>query len=151
MSRPSILFHDAETRGSDGSEPRRRNHRQVLDAAPVSLGILYGSYARGETTPHSDIDLAVEFEDSLSSVELTRARLGLIEKLVTELGTNEIDVVPLSRVHGELLQEILADGVLIHGSPKALEQYQQQSVEVTNRRDRIEEFDSLLTELERVV
>jgi hypothetical protein len=71
--------------------------------------------------------------------------------LVTELGTNEIDVVPLSRVHGELLQEILADGVLIHGSPKAIEQYQEQSVEVTNRRDRIEEFDSLLTELERVV
>lgn len=124
---------------------------QVLDEAPVNLAILYGSYARGDTTTKSDIDLAVEFEESLSSIERTRARLGLIERLTTELETDEIDVTPLSQVSIELLQEILADGILIYGSPADLERYYDQSVEGSSHRDRIAEFDDLLGELERVV
>lgn len=124
---------------------------RVLDEAPVSLAILYGSHARGDETPNSDIDLAVEFEPSLSSTELTRARLGLIERLTTELETDEIDVLPLSRVHAELLDEITADGVLIYGSSADLERYDAPSVEGPNRQDRLAEFDDLLAELERVV
>ena len=124
---------------------------QVLDEAPVNLGILYGSRARGETTPNSDIDLAIEFEESLSSTELTQTRLGLIERLTTELETDEIDVVPISRVPTELLEAILADGVLLYGSPENLDKYRRQASEVTRRRDRIAEFDALLSELERVV
>lgn len=124
---------------------------QVLDDAPVSLGVLYGSYARGDVTPKSDVDIAVEFDESLSSTELTRARLGLIERLTTELKTNDIDVVPLSRVHAELLEEILADGVLIYGSAADLDRYKGRSAEETSRRNRIDEFDDLLADLERVV
>lgn len=124
---------------------------QILDEAPVTLAILYGSHARGDTTPNSDIDFAVEFEQSLSSTELTRARLGLIERLSIELETDEIDVVPLSRAHAELVEEILADGVLIYGASADLDRYDGQSVEGTSRRDRIAEFDDLLAELERVV
>lgn len=124
---------------------------QVLDETPVNLAILYGSYARGDTTTKSDIDLAVEFEESLSSIERTRARLGLIERLTTELETDEIDVTPLAQVSTELLQEILADGILIYGSPADLERYYDQSVEGSSHRDRIAEFDDLLGELERVV
>ena len=124
---------------------------RVLDEGPVTLAILYGSYARGDTTAKSDIDLAVEFEESLSSIERTRARLGLIERLTTELETDEIDVTPLSRVSTELLQEILADGILVYGASANLEPYYGQSVEEENHRDRIAEFDDLLGELERVV
>ena len=40
---------------------------RVLDEAPVNLAVLYGSAARGDVTTRSDIDLAVEFEKSLSS------------------------------------------------------------------------------------
>lgn len=124
---------------------------QVLDEAPVTLAVLYGSYARGDATAKSDIDLAVEFEESLSSVERTRGRLSLIERLTTELGTDGIDVTPISRVSTEFLEEIRADGILIYGSPAELERYYGQSVERSNHRDRIAEFDDLLGELERVV
>lgn len=120
---------------------------RVLDEAPVTLAVLYGSYARGDTTARSDIDLAVEFKGTLPSVDQTRARLGLIERLTTELETDEIDAVPLSRVPTELLE----DGILIRGSMADLERYIEHVGETTSHRDRLTEFDDLLTELERVV
>lgn len=124
---------------------------QVLDDAPVTLGVLYGSHARGDSTPDSDIDLAVEFEESLSSGERTRERLGLIERLTMQLETDDVDVVPLPRVSAELLEEIIADGVLVYGSLTDLKRYDGQSVERTSSQDRIAQFDDVLTELERIV
>lgn len=124
---------------------------QVLDEAPVSLGVLYGSHARGDATPNSDVDLAVEFEDSLSSAQLTRARLGLIERLTSELETDDVDVIPLSRAHADLLDEILLDGILIYGSPTDLDRYDARSDEGKDRRNPMAEFDDLLAELKRVV
>lgn len=123
----------------------------VLGETPATLAILYGSYARGDTTATSDIDLAVAFEESLSSVERTHARLRLIERLTTGLETDDIDVVPLSQVSTELREEILTDGILIYGSPSDLDQYSGQSAEETSHQDRLAEFDELLAELERVV
>lgn len=48
--------------------------RSVLEEAPVTLAVLYGSHARGEARPGSDVDVAVSFRESLSSVECTRTR-----------------------------------------------------------------------------
>jgi predicted nucleotidyltransferase len=99
---------------------------RILERVPVTLGVLYGSHAQGEATGGSDIDLAVAFDESLSSVERTRARLELIEQLSTGLETDDVDVVPLSDAPSELLEEILTDGVLIYGSMTDLEPYQGQ-------------------------
>ena len=124
---------------------------RILDEVPVTLGVLYGSHARGDATGRSDIDLAVAFDESLSSVERTRARLGLIEQLSTELGTNDVDVVPFSQVPAELLEEVLIDGVLIHGLMEDLESYQPAPSTPSSHKDRLAAFDDILEELERVV
>jgi predicted nucleotidyltransferase len=124
---------------------------RILERAPVTLCILYGSHARGEPTGRSDIDLAVAFDESLSSVERTRARLGLIEQLSTELGTDDVDVVPLSDASSPLLEEILTDGVLIYGSMTDLEPYRGQTPSPSTRQDRLATFDDVLEELDRVV
>jgi predicted nucleotidyltransferase len=124
---------------------------RTLERAPVTLCILYGSHARGEADGRSDIDLAVAFDESLSSVERTRARLGLIEQLSTELGTNDVDVVPLSEAPSELVAEILTDGVLIYGSMTDLEPYRGQTPPPSTRQDRLAAFDDVLEELDRVV
>lgn len=124
---------------------------RVLEQAPVTLGILYGSHARGEATPRSDIDLAVEFDRSLASVERTRARLSLIERLSAELDTDDVDVVPLSRAPDELLETILTDGVLVIGSLADVEAYRRQPSVPPDRQDRLAAFDAVLDELERVV
>jgi predicted nucleotidyltransferase len=124
---------------------------RILERAPVTLGVLYGSHARSEADGRSDIDLAVAFDESLSSVERTRARLGLIEQLSTELGTNHVDVVPLSDAPNELLEEILTDGVLIYGSLTDLEPYRGKTPPPSTRQDRLAAFDDVLEELDRVV
>jgi predicted nucleotidyltransferase len=119
---------------------------EIVTDAPVSVAVLYGSYARGEQHLESDIDVAVEFDKSLSSTEQTRARLALIERLGTALGTDDVDVTPLSKASVELKREILEDGICLYGSvdedvPEA----------TTNHDERLADFDELLAELERVV
>ncbi|MFB9808020.1 nucleotidyltransferase family protein [Haladaptatus pallidirubidus] len=124
---------------------------EVIDETPATLTILYGSYARGDATVTSDIDLAVEFGESLSSSERTQARLDLVERLTTKLNTDAIDVVPLSQVPPALLEEILTDGILIYGSPIDVERYSDQTVKTTSHQERLAEFDDLLADLEQVV
>lgn len=48
--------------------------RSVLEEAPVTLAVLYGSRTRGEARSGSDVDVAVSFREPLSSVERTRTR-----------------------------------------------------------------------------
>jgi predicted nucleotidyltransferase len=123
----------------------------VLVDTPVSVAVLYGSHARGEATEHSDIDLAVVFDETLSSVEKTRARLALIERLSVSLGTNAVDVTPLIRAPQSLQREIYRDVILLYGSEKSLPAIGE---DVHNRRthtDRMAEFDDVLTDIERIV
>ena len=120
----------------------------ILDGAPVERAVLYGSHARDEATQSSDIDLAVEFDESLSSDERTRARLALIERLSTVLGTDDVDVVPLSQVSDELEREIFADGICLYGS---FDDPDGRSATTRTHDERLDDFDELLAELERVV
>jgi len=123
--------------------------KRTLSEFPVAVGILYGSHARGDATKESDIDLAVEFVPGLSSVERTRARLGIIERLSRRLENDAIDVVPLSRVSPELGRAIQADGIVILGSSEAVPPFE--GTELETRADRLEAFDEVLADIERVV
>jgi predicted nucleotidyltransferase len=90
-------------------------HR-VLDAAPVSLGVLYGSVARGDSHRRSDIDIAVAFEGTDDPADGARERLALIDDLSAALGTDDVDVVPIAAAPAELRRSIRRDGVLVYGS-----------------------------------
>lgn len=120
---------------------------ETVEDAPVTAAVLYGSHARGEATPGSDVDLAVQFDESLSSEERTRARLALIERLSTALGTDAVDVVPLSGASDDLKRDIFVDGIRLYG------RVDERPVGETARDhdERLADFDDLLAELERVV
>jgi len=92
---------------------------EVLDAlrselarrADVELAIVFGSFARGESGPTSDVDLAVAGPDV--------DRLALAAELALLLG-REVDVVSLDTDDIVLLGEIIRDGRVIHeGRPGA--------------------------------
>jgi predicted nucleotidyltransferase len=119
---------------------------EIVSDAPVTAAVLYGSYARGEEGSTSDIDIAVEFDESLSSTERTRARLALIERLGTALGTGDVDVTPLSKASADLKREIFEDGICLYGSVD-----ENLPEETTSHDERLADFDELLAELERVV
>jgi predicted nucleotidyltransferase len=137
-------FADADVRTLDTESIER-----VVDDAPVTLAILYGSHARGTATSRSDVDLAVSFEESLSSVERTRARLSLIEQLTVALDTDDVDVIPLRRAPPELRRVIDTDGIVLSGSADDLDMGE--SEERSTHADRLAAFDELLADIERVV
>ena len=123
----------------------------VLDDAPVTVGVLYGSYARGDQHGRSDVDVAVGFETSMTPTERTRARLSLIARLSADLGTDDVDVVPLSGVSPEVLDEIREDGILVYGSPEDVDRFVDTAAATCDRGEALRTFDDVLDELGRVV
>lgn len=121
----------------------------VLEEVPVERGVLFGSYARGDERTTSDIDLAVAFDESLPSIERTRVRLQVIERVSAVLGLDSVDVIPLSDAPSELRREINEDGIAIYGPPTELET--SDDVPESDHAERIERFDEVVADLERVV
>lgn len=122
---------------------------EALEDAPVESCVLFGSYARRDERGTSDVDLAVEFDDSLASTERTKARLTLIERVSTRLGIDSVDVIPIADVSPELRREILEDGVLIYGTAPDLAT--ESTDEASDHDETMARFDDLISDLERVV
>ncbi|WP_436912143.1 type VII toxin-antitoxin system MntA family adenylyltransferase antitoxin [Halosimplex marinum] len=124
--------------------------RRVLDAAPVSVGVLYGSVARGDAHGRSDIDLGVAFEDVPSPSERTRERLSLIDALSAALGTDDVDVVPITDSPPELRRSIRRDGVVVYGSlDRARDLLATPDSEADDAP--LDSFDKILRDIERAV
>jgi predicted nucleotidyltransferase len=92
--------------------------RSVLDAHPVSVGYVFGSLARGEAHQHSDIDVAVAFEQDAETNPSERV-LSLGADLALELGTDDIDVVDLRRTSPKVARSVLSHGVRLVGTAEA--------------------------------
>lgn len=80
---------------------------EILDA------YLFGSQARGDAGALSDIDIAVFIEEDLAEPGPYGYDAELITDLMTELGTNHIDVVLLNRAPPLLYHRVLRDGKLL--------------------------------------
>ena len=83
--------------------------KRVLSADPrVRLGYLYGSAARGEDGPKSDLDVAVWLVPSPSPDDEAR----LLEALEVAAGRT-VDLVLLDEAPPLLAREVLADGIVL--------------------------------------
>ncbi len=83
-----------------------RERRPELDSLGVRSLDLFGSVARGEERPDSDIDILVEFSRPVGLFDLTRVRVRLEEIL-----GRRVDLVPRdglkSRIRDEVLRECI--------------------------------------------
>ncbi len=68
---------------------RLRAHEQELKAAGVMHLLIFGSVARGEASPHSDVDLMGEFD---TSKELTLLDLSGLEVFLSEILRARVDL-----------------------------------------------------------
>ena len=80
---------------------------EILDA------YLFGSQARGDAGALSDIDVAVFIDEDLTEPGPYGYDAELITDLMTELGTNDIDVVLLNQAPPLLYHRVLRDGKLL--------------------------------------
>ena len=74
---------------------------------------LFGSHARGEARPDSDIDVAVYIDEALADDGHWGYRAELTTELMVALGSNEIDVVVLNKAPILLYHRVLRDGVRV--------------------------------------
>lgn len=78
----------------------------------VAAVYLFGSVARGEPRPGSDLDVAVLFEPPPERGTFDSLRLDLRAELESDLG-REIDLVVLNHAPPDLTHRVLRDSVLI--------------------------------------
>jgi predicted nucleotidyltransferase len=87
-------------------------------ARPIACAYLYGSAARGEARPGSDIDVAVLLREAPSGT-LEGLGLDIAGEIERRVG-KPVDMVVLNRASPDLVHRVLRDGVLVHESdPRA--------------------------------
>jgi predicted nucleotidyltransferase len=116
----------------------------LLSAFPNAWAIyVYGSFARGDHSPKSDIDLALLLPPDEKIDEL----LSIISDVSTRVH-REVDLVDLRKVSDVLRREILAEGRILHVSQPdrvlewegtAISRYQRYREEVS---DLLKDFQS---------
>ena len=74
---------------------------------------LFGSHARAEAQPHSDVDIAVFVDGGQLEVGAFGYEAELTADLMRELGQNQIDLVVLNRAPPLLYHRVLRDGIRI--------------------------------------
>lgn len=99
-----------ETHGILTLEQIKTTCAQVFDGREISYCYLFGSYAKGKATAHSDVDLLV-------STPISGMRFyDLVEELREKL-CKQVDVLNQEQLKDNLplVEEILKDGVKIYG------------------------------------
>jgi uncharacterized protein len=81
----------------------RLDSELVKDYKVQRIG-LFGSYARSEQRPESDIDLLVAFADGADLFDLARLKYLLEDRL-----GHRVDIVPERALRNELKKSVLAD------------------------------------------
>jgi predicted nucleotidyltransferase len=82
----------------------------VAERYGVEKVYLFGSYARGEAKPNSDIDLCIESGKIRTLFQLSGFCVDAQEGL-----DSKVDVVEIQGVYDEIKEEIEKDKVLIYG------------------------------------
>jgi predicted nucleotidyltransferase len=86
--------------------------RSMLPYNPVRIGI-FGSTARGEDTPESDVDILYQLKNAVGLFNLVRIRDDLEQKL-----DRKVDLVSEQFVHPRMKPSIINDLKIIYSSER---------------------------------
>lgn len=98
----------------EANDATRLDHQlvQVLTRIPgLALAILFGSAARGQQRPDSDLDIAVQADHPLSASE----KIDIVHALAESTG-RPIDLIDLKVAAGPMLGQVLRHGRRLLGS-----------------------------------
>ena len=85
-----------------------RAHREELERAGIAHAALFGSHARGEAGPESDIDILIEFQPGQRTGVFAYAGM---QVKVSELFAGKVDVIARNSMRDEILPRVLKDAV----------------------------------------
>ncbi|HHY58779.1 MAG TPA: nucleotidyltransferase domain-containing protein [Chloroflexi bacterium] len=98
------------TPGALCAEEIQRLSHYLASQPEVLVAYLFGSYARGSATPHSDLDIAVLAPQEISREQAFRLRLTWIDAVQGLLHREAVDVVILNQAPLALRYRVLRDG-----------------------------------------
>lgn len=128
--------------------------REVLRRHPIRTGVLFGSQVQGTTHPSSDVDVAVEFDPSVSDEDRRSARLDVIVDLSRTLGVDDVDVTDLDTVRPAIGASAIEHGIVIVGDDDRIDRmyadFTRRTTEQTHE-ERMKRFDDALDSLEETV
>jgi uncharacterized protein len=84
--------------------------RPILAQHPIRRAELFGSYATGEATASSDVDILVEFTEPISLLSFVGIKLELEDAL-----KRKVDLVEYHTLKPALSERILAEAIPIYG------------------------------------
>lgn len=84
--------------------------RPILARQPIRRAELFGSYATGEATANSDVDILVEFTEPVSLLAFVGIKLALEDAL-----QRKVDLVEYHTLKPALRGRILAEAIPIYG------------------------------------
>lgn len=96
----------------------RREVRAIAKSLDLDLVYLFGSAARGDMRPGSDVDVAVESATRLSDRDLVALRT----RLSAAFG-RDVDLVDLSFATPLLARQILLEGIPLFGAERTRESF----------------------------
>lgn len=97
--------------------------RRVLESHPVRVAVVFGSEVAGQTHSRSDLDLVVEFDESVESVK--GAVLSLHADLASALDRNDVDLSLVSDLKPRVGLAAFSDGKLVVGSRDRIERHRE--------------------------
>lgn len=83
---------------------------EYFKSQPVQKAWLFGSFARGEDTPQSDVDILVQFDEGGISLLKHAAMICELEKLLDR----PVDIVPEKMLRPSVRENINQDKKLIY-------------------------------------
>ena len=148
---PGLLRATVMTSPSDPGTVDPATVGRVVERHPVRVAVLYGSRVRGTAGMDSDVDVAVAFEEHLSSAERLQARIDLVVDLVEALGMDDVDVADLDVIRPEVGLAALERGEVLLGDEEA-DAYHDRFQEVADRdhgthEERMRQFDAVIERL----
>lgn len=85
----------------------------IFEGRKVVFAYLFGSQAREDVGPLSDIDIAVYFDEAVNPDERFDLRLEVLGELTDLFQTDDVDLVALNDAPPQLVHRILKDGRLL--------------------------------------
>lgn len=87
---------------------------KILSSHPVKLAYLFGSVATGQTTPFSDVDIALVLEEGMALPNRLHFELAVEDELAARCGLSQADVRVVNDTPLELRGEVVTQGILLY-------------------------------------
>lgn len=92
-------------------EQMKKTVAPLLERSDVSYAAIFGSFARGQAGPGSDIDILVRFARPKSLLDLVR-----LERSLAEAMQQKVDLLTEQSVSPYFRDRILRESVVIYGT-----------------------------------